>query len=76
MLMKSLNMLQRNGYAFSAKAVTHFVVNSRVFFAFASMSKSSYSPIIQFSTELSIQTRNAEKIKKRDCASDVSVGSQ
>src|SRR4030042_4959866 len=56
------NILQGNGYSFSAKAGSYFIVHSRVLFSSARMTKTSYSPVLHASAgNLRITSQNVKR---------------
>ena len=55
------NILQGNGYSFSAKAGSYFIVHSRVLFSFTRMTKTSYSPVLHASAgNLRVTSQNVK----------------
>ena len=55
------NILQGNGYSFSAKAGSYFIVHSRVLFSSARMTKTSYSPVLHASAgNLRVTSQNVK----------------
>ena len=59
---RSWDVLQGNGYAFSAKAASDFTVYSCVFLSFACMSKTRDFPVLQISSyDLRVTRQNIER---------------
>jgi hypothetical protein len=59
---RSWDILHGDGYAFSAEAGSYFIVQSRVLFSFAGVSKTGYSPVLHASAgNLRVTSQNVKR---------------